>query len=49
MLVGYSRVYQAQHFPLDVAGGILVAIITVWISLWIQLKIGKKWFKNFNS
>lgn len=44
MLVGYSRVYQAQHFPLDVAGGILVAMFTVWVSLWLQLKIEKKWF-----
>jgi membrane-associated phospholipid phosphatase len=43
ILVGYSRVYQAQHFPLDVAGGILVALVTVWISLWLQLKIEKKW------
>lgn len=35
-LVGYSRVYLAQHFPLDVAGGIVFATISVWISLLIQ-------------
>jgi membrane-associated phospholipid phosphatase len=36
---GYSRVYLAQHFPLDVAGGIVVAILTVFISLFISSKI----------
>jgi membrane-associated phospholipid phosphatase len=44
MLVGYSRVYQAQHFPIDIAGGIFVAMFTVAISLWLQLKIEKKWY-----
>jgi membrane-associated phospholipid phosphatase len=32
MLCAYSRVYLGQHFPLDLGGGILVAIITVEIS-----------------
>ncbi len=49
ILVGYSRVYQAQHFPLDVAGGILVALVTVWISLWLQLKIEEKCFSSIKS
>jgi membrane-associated phospholipid phosphatase len=39
LLVGYSRVYQAQHFPIDVAGGIVVAIITVHLSIYIVKKI----------
>ena len=38
---GYSRVYLAQHFPLDVAGGIIVAIITVLTSLYLRNKIKK--------
>lgn len=47
MLVGYSRVYLAQHFPLDVAGGIIVGIITMLLSvqiqkLWVKKKMNKK-------
>jgi membrane-associated phospholipid phosphatase len=29
MLVGYSRIYLAQHFPLDVAAGIIIAVCSV--------------------
>jgi membrane-associated phospholipid phosphatase len=35
-LVGYSRVYLAQHFPLDVAAGIIVAVISVWLAVQVQ-------------
>jgi len=42
LLVGYSRVYLAQHFPLDVAAGIIVSVVTVAASLYIQKVI----FKN---
>ncbi len=42
ILVGYSRVYQAQHFPIDVAGGIAVAIITIFNSLFIIKKLYKQ-------
>ncbi len=41
-LAGYSRIYLAQHFPIDVSGGIIAAILTIWISYGIQ----KKWIKN---
>ena len=42
LCVGYSRVYLAQHFPFDVAGGILVAILSVIISV----KIQQRWWKR---
>ena len=42
LIVGYSRIYQAQHFPIDVAGGIIVAIITVWVSLRLSMVFEKK-------
>ena len=43
LLVGYSRVYQAQHFPIDVAGGIFVGIASAWMALWVQLWCERKW------
>lgn len=42
LLVGYSRIYLAQHFPLDVAGGMIVGIITMLIASQIQ----KAWMKR---
>lgn len=41
LLVGYSRIYLAQHFPIDVGGGMLVAVFTILLSVWIQKKWGK--------
>jgi membrane-associated phospholipid phosphatase len=44
MVCGYSRIYLAQHFPLDLAGGIFVALLTLPISIFIREKLNKKPF-----
>jgi membrane-associated phospholipid phosphatase len=45
LLVAYSRIYLAQHFPLDICGGIVVAIISVWLSARMQVY----WWKRKNN
>lgn len=45
ILAGYSRIYLAQHFPLDVGAGIICAYITVYLSLQIQNLFTKRWNK----
>jgi membrane-associated phospholipid phosphatase len=42
LLVGYSRIYLGEHFPLDVGAGIIVAIISTAMSLSIQ----EYWWKK---
>ena len=37
-LVGYSRIYLAQHFPIDIAAGIVTGIISVSLSWILQNK-----------
>ena len=40
--VGYSRIYLAQHFPVDVAAGMLVGVSAVLCSLYIEKFLPKK-------
>ena len=40
-IIAYSRVYQAQHFPIDIAGGIIAAITAVYISIYLTDKCTK--------
>lgn len=42
ILVGYSRIYLAQHFPLDVGAGILVAIVSVALAIPFQSWVDKR-------
>jgi membrane-associated phospholipid phosphatase len=45
LAVGYSRIYLAQHFPKDVAGGMLIAVITACFSVALQQLIVNKFYK----
>lgn len=36
--VGFSRIYLAEHFPRDIAGGMLVAIATIYLGLLVCKK-----------
>lgn len=44
LVCSYSRIYLAQHFPLDLAGGILVALLTLPFSIFIRQQLNKKPF-----
>lgn len=39
LLSGYARVYLGQHFPIDIGGGILVAILSIQLSIFINHKM----------
>jgi membrane-associated phospholipid phosphatase len=41
-MVGYSRIYLAQHFPLDVGAGIICAIISVGLAIPVQKQLDKR-------
>ncbi|HAI84690.1 MAG TPA: hypothetical protein DCL43_13580 [Chitinophagaceae bacterium] len=47
LLVGYSRIYVAQHFPLDVAAGMLVSVISIWVGFYVQARFTPDIKKNF--
>lgn len=42
ILCAYSRVYLGQHFPMDLGGGMLVAVISLQISIGICQRISNK-------
>ena len=44
IVCGYSRVYLGQHFPIDLAGGIIAAILSFQISIWLRNKIKQSSF-----
>jgi membrane-associated phospholipid phosphatase len=44
IICGYSRIYLGQHFPLDIAGGIIAALLSVALSIQIRKKLFKKPF-----
>ncbi len=39
VVCGYSRIYLGQHFPIDVAGGIIAAVLSFQLSIWLRTKI----------
>ncbi len=40
-VTGYSRIYLAQHYPLDAGAGMIAAVITISISSFIQGRYAK--------
>lgn len=42
IICAYSRVYLGQHFPMDLGGGMLVAVLSMQLGILIRQKISKK-------
>ncbi len=41
IMVGFSRIYLSQHFPIDVISGALIGIFSTYLSIFILSKISK--------
>lgn len=39
--IAYSRVYLAQHFPLDIGAGMLIAVFATYCSMWVLSNKGR--------
>jgi membrane-associated phospholipid phosphatase len=46
VLVGYSRIYLAQHFPVDALAGSLIGVLSVIISFPYIMGWKKRWLDN---
>jgi membrane-associated phospholipid phosphatase len=49
LICAYSRVYLGQHFPMDLGGGIIVAVMSVQLSIMIVQKISNRKIKIPNE
>jgi hypothetical protein len=49
MICAYSRVYLGQHFPMDLGGGIIVAVMSVQLSIVIVQKKSNRKIKINNE
>lgn len=49
MTISYSRTYLGVHYPSDILGGILVGILSAYLSYWLGVKFLKLSFKRENN
>ena len=49
LIIGYSRIYLSQHYPVDVAAGMIVAVFSVTLAVLFQNYIDRKRRRKTNS